>query len=225
MDWSALIAWIAANYIDTTTPGGSFDFSTLVPWICQSLNASDVSNLTYWTEAELYQYAEEAFHDIGGKFLLIAEFDGTTALIADQGMYPVPFLHIATIFVSTNGEALRSSSVKEMEALDTDWEQAASGAVTRWIGNFLGMNFIRTYPAPDAPGTLELIFHKHPPDLTPSATQISVPKPVADYLAVKALQAARARQSDAQMLDASAAFGMLGTIYEQAIEAYWGQGS
>lgn len=225
MDWSDVVAWINANATATTLPGGTYDFSALMPWICQSLNAADLASLIFWTEAELYQYAEEALHDIGGRFLLIAEFDDSSALIAEQALYPLPFHHIATIFASANGQALKSSTVKEMEALDGNWEDAMSGPVTRWVADFLGLQFIRVYPPPDGAGTLELIFQSHPPNLTPSAPVIGIPAPIGDYLAVKAMEKARARQSDAQMLDASQSFGTLGAVYERAMEAYWGQGS
>lgn len=225
MDWADVVRWLNENATVTALPTETFDFSTLIPWICESLNAENVAALMFWSQDELYQYAEEALHDIGGRFILIAEFDNSAALVADQALYPLPVHHIVTVYASANGQALKSSTVKEMEALDGAWEDAASGTVTRWIGDYLGLRFIRLYPAPDAGGTLELIYQRHPSDLTATAPKIAVPVPVGDYLAVKALEKARARQSDGQMIDAAQAFGTLGAIYERAMEAYWGQGS
>lgn len=201
------------------------NWSGLMPWVCASLNSGAVWELLYWTETELYHYAEQALHDIGGRFLLCVEFDGTTALVADQAFYPVPEHHIATIYASANGTFLKPSTVLEMESLDDGWEDASSAPPQRWVGDTLGLAVIRAYPPPDAPGTLELIYHQHPPDLTPTAPSVLMPAPIADYLAVRALQDARERQSDGQMADAAAGFGILAQIYEQAIAGYWGQSS
>jgi len=146
------------------------DWSTRIPFLAQSLNAPDVSSLDSWTEAELYQYAEEALHDIGGKFQLIVDYDETIALVADQALYGLPALHIATIYAAADGAMLNPSSVSEMEALDDQYEEAASAAApTHWVGNNLGLGFIRIYPPKNGAGVLVLVFQKHPPDLTPTA--------------------------------------------------------
>lgn len=206
------------------------DWTTLTPWIIGSLNVASLAELTDWTEAELFQYAEEAFHDIGGRYLLIAAFDATTALVADQAIYPVPDQHIVTLYAAADGVRLEAAGVAEMEALDDDWEEAASAAApTRWIGNALGLAFLRVYPPKNAAGILTLIFQMHPPDMPVPATgeplEIKMPAPIGDYLATKSLEAARRRQGDGQMLDAAQALNNLGTIYEKVMQAYWGSGS
>jgi hypothetical protein len=105
-----------------------------------------VAQLGNWTEAELYQYAEEALHDAGGRYVLIAGIDSTTALVANQTLYPTLPNQIATIYASAGGAMLAPSSVAEMEALDDDWEEAAAADPTRWVGNNLGEEFIAVYP-------------------------------------------------------------------------------
>lgn len=198
------------------------DWSTLFHWMCQSLNAPNAAQLQNWTEAELYQYAEEALHDIGGKFVLVGELDESFALVADQAFYELPTLHIATIYAAADGVYLKPGNVAELEALDDNWEEAASATPLRWIGDALGLKIIRVYPPKSATGTLALIYQKHPPDLTPDAAEVKMPAPIGDYLSVKALQQARLRQGDGQMLDAAAALGALGGVYEEAMKAYWG---
>jgi hypothetical protein len=199
------------------------DWSSLIPWMCQSLNAPNVAQLQNWTAAELYQYAEESLRALGGKAQLIVELDESIALVADQAFYEVPAGHIATIYAAADGVMLKPSSVAEVEALDDNYEEAASDTPTRWIGDSLGLGLIRTYPAPDATGTLTLIFQKDTPDLTAAAAEVKIPAPIGDYLSVKALQQARERQGDGQMKDAAAALGLLGGLYEKAAEAYWGK--
>ena len=201
------------------------DWSILIPWVCTSLNSPSIAELGAWTEDELYTYAEEALSDIAGKFILLAEVDDTIALAADQGLYELPLLHIATIFAAADGIALQPSTVAEMEALDDNWEEAASGTPARWVGNALGSGFIRAYPPPSIDGALTLIYQSDSPDLTAAAAEIKMPAPVGDYLAIKTLQQARIRQGDNQMLDAADTFGILAGVYEKAFEAYWGNGS
>lgn len=202
------------------------DWSSLEPWMLQSLNASNLAQLANWTETELYQYAELALHAIGRKFLLIVQYDDSTALVANQAIYPVPANHIVTIFAAADGNTLTPSEVEEMEALDDDWEEAASvSEPTNWVGNALGVQTIRVYPPKNAGGTLQLIFQLEPPNMPVlKPLEIKMPAPVGDYLVLEALEAARRRQGDGQMLDAAQAFNSLGTLYEQVFASYWGSG-
>jgi len=205
------------------------DYSTLIPWLCTSLNAPNLTELQNWTETELYQYSEEALHDVGGRLLLFVVVDDSTALIANQGAYELAVLHIATIYAAADGVTLKPSTSNEMEMLNDNWEEAASGTPTRWIGDSLGLKLIRIYPAPGVEGILTLVYHQHPPDLPVpeigETNDLKMPAVLGDYMAMKTLQQARQRQGDAQMLDVAATFEALGGIYEQCFEAYYGKGS
>jgi hypothetical protein len=198
------------------------DFSTLIPWIATSLNSENVTNLLYWSQDELYQYAETSLGNLTNRFLLIAVFDDTTAIVANQPLYELPTSHIAIIAAAIDGTILKPSTARELEAFDTNWEDAASATPTRWVGNALGMGFIRLY-APPASGTaLQLLYQQEGPILTAASPNVLIPPPIADYLAIKALEHARERQGDAQMTDAAGAFRTIAGIYEQACASYWG---
>lgn len=205
------------------------DWTTLTPWMLQSLNAPSVPELTDWTETELYQYAEEVFRDLGARYLLMAKYDDTTALASGQALYPVLGDHVTTIFCAADGVMLEPCEVEEMEAFDDDYEEAASAAApTKWIGNWLGLEYVRVYPPKNAAGVLIFIYQQQPPTMPLPAVgqplEIKMPAPIGDFLTIKALEQARRRQGDGQMLDAAGAFGKLGQIYEKAIAAYWGSG-
>ena len=200
------------------------DFSTLIPWICASLNCSSVTQLDPWTLDELYNYAEEKLRVVSRKFLLSVKYSATTALVAGQPVYPLPADCMATIFAAQNGVALRPSTVAEMEAFDDDWEDAANATPTRWVGNALGITYIRAYPPPAAAGVLGLIYQAESPDLDATAPVVTMPTIMGDYLALRTLQQARLRQGDAQMLDASKAFGTMADVLEKAFAVFWGTG-
>lgn len=205
------------------------DWTTLTPWMLQSLGANNAAELVDWTETELYQYAEEIFRDLGARLLLIVRYDDSTAIAQDQAVYPVPAGHIVTIYAAADGATLAPTEVDEMEALDDDYEEAASSTPTRWIGNWLGLGTLRIYPPKNGAGVLALIFQQQPPAMplpTPGEPlEIKMPAPVGDYLTLQALEQARRRQGDGQMLDAAQAFTNLGQIYEKAFQSYWGDGS
>ncbi len=206
------------------------DWTTLTPWLTASLNAPTVADLDPWTESELYQYAEEALHAIGARYLLMAACDTSTALVANQPLYQLPADHIDTILAAVNGVVLETATVAEMEALDDDYKSAApADPPTRWIANEVGLDFIRLYPPPlSGGGVLALIYQQHPPNMPVPAEgqplEIKMPAPVGDYLAIQSLEQARRRQGDGQMLDAAQAFANLGSLYEKVFEAYWGSG-
>ena len=197
------------------------DFSTLIPWICTSLNAPSVAELGEWSEAELYAYAEEALQNLAGRVLLLAAYDDSTAIVANQPLYELAAAHIATVFAAVDGVALKPATVAEVEALDDNWEEAASAAPTRWVGNALGQKFIRLYPPPASGTALQLIFQQQPPAVTAASPVVLMPAPLGDYMAHKALKHARARQGDGQMTDAAAAFDGLAAAYEAAARGLW----
>jgi hypothetical protein len=200
------------------------DFSTLIPWVCASLNCPTTAELDPWTATELYTYATEALRKASRNFYLCLTLDATTALVAAQGFYSLPAGHILTIYMAVNGTMIRATTVAELEALDDDWENATPATPTRWTENAQGLIMVRTYPAPAAVGTLTIIYQKESPDLTAGSPVAQMPAILGDYLALRVLEQARSRQGDAQMADCAASFGGVATLIEGAMESYWGAG-
>ena len=200
------------------------DFSTLIPWVCASLNCASVAELDPWNLTELYSYAEEKLRMAASRYLLFTAFDQTTALVAGQASYELPASHNSTIFAAADGVKLRASTVAELEALDDNWEEAANATPDRWTDDVLGLGLIRVYPPPVADGILTLIYQQDAPTVSAASPAAVVPIPVADYLAMAVVEQARSRQGDAQMLDAAKSFASVEQIYEQAFQAYWGEG-
>jgi hypothetical protein len=199
------------------------DFSNLIPWICASLNCSAPDQLDAWTLDELYTYAEEKLRTAARKCLLSVKY-ATTALVAGEPLYELPADDMATIFAAADGVALRPSTVAEVEALDDNWEEAANDTPVRWVANALGVTHVRTYPPPANGGVLGLIYQADSPSLNATAPAVPMPTIMGDYLALRALEQARMRQGDGQMLDASQAFGQMAAVLDKAFEAYWGNG-
>jgi len=200
------------------------DFSQLVPWICASLNCTTPDQLDPWTLNELYTYAEEKLRSASRRWLLILKYDATTALAAGQGFYDLPDDHVGSIFAAVNGVVIRATTVAQLEAFDDDWLDAANGTPLRWTENALGLIMIRLYPPPAAAGALALVYQAASQDLNTASPVATAPAIMGDYLSLRVLEQARLRQGDAQMLDASKAFGSMAGVLEQAFSAYYGEG-
>ncbi len=200
------------------------DFSTLIPWVCASLNCTTPDQLDPWTLTELYDYAQEKLRSAARSYFLFVQMDASTVLAASQGFYPLPASHVSTVFMAVNGVMIRATTVSELEALDDNWEEATPATPTRWTENALGLIMIRLYPAPAAAGALTLVYQQEAPNLTAAAPVVTMPAIMGDYLALRTLEQARMRQGDAQMLDCSKALGDVATLLEQAMADYWGTG-
>jgi len=198
------------------------DFSTEIPWLCASLNCPSVAELDTWTQDELYTYAEEALRAVARKFILFAGYNTATTLTIGQAVYGLPSDHVATIYLAAAGAMLAPSNVAEMEALDDSWTTAANATPARWVGNAADMTVAGIYPPPAAPCPLTLVYQAECPDLSVASPVVAMPTIMGDYLALRVLEQARMRQGDAQMADASKAFGNMADTIESAFQAYWG---
>lgn len=190
-----------------------------------ALNAADASELEFWSQAELYTYASDALLELAKRYLLLVERDAdSVALVADQVLHPVPARHVATIHLSANLTSLRPAAVREIEALDQNWEAAASGTPARWAGDAFGTDYVALYPPASAGGTLEWIYQQYSAELTISAPTVRIPAVLGDYLALVMIRRARDDQFDAAMTDVAQFCNQLTGLYRQVIESYWGLG-
>lgn len=204
------------------------DLSLWVPELCVRLNATNTSDLVFWTEAELYQRISEALDRLAGASNLFCETDDSTAVAATQSLYPLPSAHLAIIMVALDGNVLTPASVAELEALDADWAESAAAStnadVTHWVGDALGTEYLGLYKIPAASGTLLIVLSRAPTALTAKAPSMSLPAPLADYLALGALADARGKEGDARMPEVAQHLQERMKLYDQIIQAYWGGG-
>lgn len=86
-------------FLPPASPTGGIDFRDILAELYPHLNASGSGDLVYWTEAELYEWADEAAKRLARKFGGFVVRDGT-ALVASQAIYNQPARHISTIHAS-----------------------------------------------------------------------------------------------------------------------------
>jgi hypothetical protein len=117
--------------------------------------------------------------------------------------------------------------VAELEALDSDWEETAvsgGGSVTHWVGDYLGLRFLRFYPIPATSADVLLVRACLPSIPTAKSAGVAIPAPFADYLALATLRDARAKQGDARMPEVAQHIDQRLKLYDQVVQAYWGGG-
>ncbi len=197
------------------------DLSAVVTRMLPVLGASSAADLTFWDTNELYAWMDEAAKRLARECGAFVDRDASTAIAAGAASYATPARHVSTIQVSIDTRALRPATVQELEALDDGWPDT-TGTPERWLHD-VGLATVRLYPAPStASGTLGVVCHRYPPEITASAAQVAAPRVLEDYFVFSALAAARAKETKAQMPEVSAWFGQLAGLMEQAVTSLWG---
>ncbi len=200
----------------------AISIATAITNLLPALNADALANLIWWTETELYEFAEEAARRLARSAAVFVETE-QIAVSGGTASYTLGARSIATVHVSLGNTRLRPASVRELEALDTGWE-ATTGTPKRWT-HALGIDSIRIYPEPTAGGTLEVVHHQHPPEITSAAPTVAAPAPLAGYFGQAILAAARAKEGDAAMPEVAAHARERLALYERVCQAYWGGGA
>lgn len=188
-----------------------------------ALNAAGAGDLAQWTEADLWEWFDEAAKRLARGFGVFVERDASTAIALNVANYTLPARHLSTIHASIAGVSLYAVNVQELEAKDAAWVET-QGPTDSFLMDTAGMTAARVYPAPDAftTGALALIFHRFPPAVTVSNYTLSAPAVIRDYFAWHALAEARGRQSDAKMPEVAEHFAKRAGLLEQVIAEYWG---
>jgi hypothetical protein len=184
------------------------------------LGASSASDLVHWTDAELLQWANDGLKRLARRTGVFVE-RGTVSVSSGTAAYTLPTRHLSSIHVSLDAAHLRPSTVAELEALSTTWI-TDSDTPDRYVQNQgTGVEAIRLYAEPDAGGTLAVVHHQYPAEVT-AAGSLPLPEPVADYLFFYGLGEARRKESDGAMPEVSELSDGLLALYEQVCQSYWG---
>jgi hypothetical protein len=205
------------------------DVDQIIGDLMPALGAGSLADLSFASEAELYQWADEAVKRLSHRCGVFVFRDTSTSIESEQSAYPVPQGHIDTIHASlvpVTGAplSLRATTSAELGALDGTWKQSL-GPVTRFSMDADGTEFLTLYMAPAATGgTLAWIFHRFPAEIQSGATAVDVASPIGDYLTYAMLGEARRKQSEMAMPEVADWCDARLALMEQVITAYWGPG-
>lgn len=205
---------------------GPLDLQQVINNLLPLLQATRAADLEYWTLADLYEWADEAAKILARSHGVFVERDATGVLTAALAIYALPARHLSTIHVNVGTMALFPMTVQEAEALDATWPdtQAPAGEdPKRFLGDAAGTDNVRLYPTPSASGkTLDLLFHRFPPQVTVSNFLLQAPVCLAPYFAWRILAEARRRESKAKMPEVVSHFDERIALMDTVIGNYWG---
>ena len=202
------------------------DFRDVLARLYPRLNAASAATLVRWTDAELYQWADEAAKRLARSFGVFVERDASTALVAGTGTYAAAARHVSTVHASADSTALYARTAQELEALDALYveTQAAGGKLPSGFLSEAGAagSATRVYPLPSAGGTLGLIMHRYPAAIASSNYTLSVPLCLTEYFSWWMLAEARRKESQAKMPEIAEHFAERVGLLDQVIQRYWG---
>jgi hypothetical protein len=202
-------------------PPVGINVGEVIQRLLPALGVYRVADLTHWTEAELYRYADEAVKRLARNLGLFAERDAVT-VAGGTALYATPTRHLDTIHASLGGANLRPAKVRELEALDATW-QGTAGAVEKYTHDFQGTEHIRLYRTPSAGGTLALVFRQYPADVSQASPMLAAPSVFEDYLTWAILAQARGKESDAAMPEEAKHAAERQAQFEELIRQHWGE--
>jgi hypothetical protein len=200
------------------------DLANTITNILPALGATSLADLDWCTQAELFQWADEAAKRLSHRVGVFVTRDTSTNLEIGTAVYPTPTGHVDTIHVTVAPAAkLLPSSVQELASLDSTWP-ATAGPLTRYSMDGGGNGTILVYAIPAAAGVLAIIMHQFLPQIEAGASAIPVSTPVADYFGYTMLAGARRKESDHTMADMADHFDQRVEMYEKVLTHYFGEG-
>lgn len=197
------------------------DCSLIAQRVASSLAAESVAMLTFWSEAELYDYMNEYAQEKARECALLVERRSAASAT-------VVSLHAraaSLLMVSYGNYELSVRSQQEMDAMRRDWKTVADpdGRVLRFIPDSDGPRSVRLWPVPPGTQQVWMVERLTPPDATPAAPQIDLPAAAGDAMELAALGAARAREGKGQAVDIAEACDEVRAILDLALEDYYGR--
>jgi hypothetical protein len=206
-------------------PGGpassGIDVANVINDILPALGANDFSDLDWCTQAELFQFADEAANRLAHRAGVWVNRYGLQTITAGTSVAPQPGDLVDAIHVSVDGASLRPVTALQLAALDAGW-QGTAGTPQRFSMD-AAPGSILLYPATTAAtSTLATIYHQRQPTVQPGQSVLPIASPVQDYIGYSVLEQARRKESDQQMTDMADHFAQRVALYEQIFEHYWG---
>lgn len=122
------------------------------------LNAMNAADAIFWTEAELYQWLDDALDSLASHAPLFVVYDQSLAAINGQGAYTQVTSpeFISTLQADLAGSVLRARNVQQLEALDDSWP-TSSGTPEAFVLDTQGLLQILLYKVPGVADAGKLI--------------------------------------------------------------------
>lgn len=203
---------------------GEIQTTTVITNLLPSLHAAALADLTFWTEADLITWMDDALKRLARVARVWVERDTSITTEAGTATYALPARHLATIHVSFGAAPLRPASAAELEARNPAY-QTAAGTPDHWYEDGLGRN-VGVAPVPEGATALPLLMQAWPPALDTAKlnTLVQAPAPLAGYLAMYVLAKAYGREGESEMPDVAMHAEARCQMYEEVFAHLYGRG-
>jgi|ERR1041385_8133440 hypothetical protein len=200
---------------------GNLDPTQVIDELLPTLHAANRNELTFWTEADLLEWLDEALKRLARVACVFVGNATTTLTVQGQAFYSLPERHIATLHLSYLTTAMRSAAMIDLEMRDPAF-QTTQGTPDHWYQDLQGGTVFGLAPVPDTNDVPLPIVYEGWPD--PNQTLIGAPAPLKGYLAMKVLEGAYGREGEMESPDIAAHCKMRAEMYEQLFVSYYGPG-
>jgi hypothetical protein len=204
---------------------GEIQTTAVLDQLLPDLHSDSYANLTFWTQAQLINFMDEAAKQLSRNTMLFVERDTSKTTANATGTYALPSRHNATLHVSYGSTPLRPGTTIEMEARDPAW-QTTPGTPDHWYEDDMNVTSIALAPVPTSASPLPMICSMYPPDLDTGQvnTLLQAPAPVAIYLSYYVLARCYGKESESEESDVSQHAAAKVALLEQVFAHLWGEG-
>jgi hypothetical protein len=192
--------------------------TTMTTNLLPMFHASALTDLVWWSNGQIghwfADWIKRHAQEHGG---FVSR--GTIPLVISTATYSLPTTHLDTIHAALDGTPLVACSTSELDGLDDSYS-STTGTPTRWYVDRINQNKIGVYPVPIATGTLEVIYHSFPCDLT---SGFLAPVMIGEYLELAVLAEAYDAESDGQMTEIAIAAREMMRLIDGVVTTYYGR--
>ena len=192
------------------------------------VNAGEITSTSWVTPTELYQFADEAAKKLARDTGAFVTYDASIAISAPTAAYALPSSHVftlmaAAIYVNGTIQILRMTAVRDLWALDANWQTTAANPVRASL-DAGAVGTITLYPAPVSNATLGQVLEEFPATIASGSSTVSLPAVLQDMFTYEILRGARAKESPNAMPEMAAHFGERARLYGQICDHLFGPG-
>jgi hypothetical protein len=203
------------------------DINTLITGLLPDLHSDSITNLTWWTKAELIQWADEALKRAAKRFALFINRDASQTTSAAGGSFARASRHLATLHVNIGNRSLTASSSEELFAADESYQTTQGDPEERWFEDKLATTtgYQPLTPAAAAGRTIRALYTEFPAELDTGELNTTIPGPLCfgDYIQTAIRAEANSKESDAAMPEVAKHDRELMSLYESLFSYYWGE--
>jgi hypothetical protein len=201
------------------------DVNTLITGLLPDLHTPSIADLTWWTKAELIEWADEAVKRAARSWALFIARDANQVTGVGQGSAAHLARYLVTLHVSIGNRSLRASSSAEMAALDLNYLVTQGDPEEHWFEDKSTSQATRWQPVSQVGGrTIRFLYTEFPAELDTGELNTTIPGPLCfgDYIQNAMRAEADAKESDAAMPEVAKHDRELMALYESLFDYYWG---